>query len=220
MHNIRRSCNALTTLHMSRARLLCYLVLCVSRAVLSIVLGAWSVRCVGRVDWVDCRCFLSFVFLGGARRLELSPCNTQRMSPSTKPVALMPVRRQRREHSPGRRDPDRGTPTRATPNGTSESALTGMPSRRPRLCGHDLPTRIHPAFPATHSSRQCDVITCHCEPHAHTGDSQPLLPRPHSCSLVRTTPSRSPPTFLHIPPFPPSPPQRRAVFPWLSISTS
>ena len=51
-------------------------VLCVSRAVLSVVLGAWSVRCVGRVDWVDCRCFLSFVFLGGARRLELSPCNT------------------------------------------------------------------------------------------------------------------------------------------------
>ena len=28
------------------------------------------------VDCVDCRCFLSFVFLGGARRLELSPCNT------------------------------------------------------------------------------------------------------------------------------------------------
>ena len=27
------------------------------------------------VDWVDCRCFLSLVFLGGARRLELSPCN-------------------------------------------------------------------------------------------------------------------------------------------------
>ena len=52
------------------------LVLCVSLAVLSIVLGAWSVRCVGRVGWVDCRCFLSFVFLGGARRLELSPCNT------------------------------------------------------------------------------------------------------------------------------------------------
>ena len=60
---------------LKRARLLCYLVLCVSRAVLSIVLGAWSVRCVSRVDWVDCRCFLSFVFLSGARRLELSPCN-------------------------------------------------------------------------------------------------------------------------------------------------
>ena len=40
------------------------------------MLGAWSVRCVGWVDWVDCRCFLSFVFLGGARRLVLSPCNT------------------------------------------------------------------------------------------------------------------------------------------------
>ena len=26
---------------------------------------------------VDCRCFLSFVFLSVARRLELSPCNTQ-----------------------------------------------------------------------------------------------------------------------------------------------
>ena len=25
---------------------------------------------------VDCRCSLSFVFLGGSRRLELSPCNT------------------------------------------------------------------------------------------------------------------------------------------------
>ena len=53
------------------------LVLCVSRAVLSVVLGAWSVRFVGWADWVDCRCFLSSVFLGVARRLELSPCNTE-----------------------------------------------------------------------------------------------------------------------------------------------
>ena len=53
-------------------------VLCVSRAVLSVVLGAWSVRCVGWADWVDCGCFLSFVFLGDARRLELSPCNSER----------------------------------------------------------------------------------------------------------------------------------------------
>ena len=56
---------------LKRARLLCYLVLCVSRAVLSVLLGAWSVRFVGWADWVDCRCFLSFVFLGVARRLEL-----------------------------------------------------------------------------------------------------------------------------------------------------
>ena len=49
---------------LKRARLLCELVLCVSRAVLSVVLGAWSVRFV---DWVDCRCFLSFVILGVAR---------------------------------------------------------------------------------------------------------------------------------------------------------
>ena len=32
-------------------------------------------RFVGWAEWVDCRCFLSFVFLGDARRLELSPCN-------------------------------------------------------------------------------------------------------------------------------------------------
>ena len=35
--------------------------------------SAWCLVCeVCRltVDWVDCRCFLSFVFLGGARRLE------------------------------------------------------------------------------------------------------------------------------------------------------
>ena len=61
---------------LKRARLLCYLVVCVSRAVLSVVLGARSVRFVGWADWVDCRCFLSFVFLGVAKRLELSPCNT------------------------------------------------------------------------------------------------------------------------------------------------
>ena len=61
---------------LKRARLLCYSVLCVSRAVLSVVLGAWSVRFVGWADWVECRCFLSFVFLGVARRLELSPCTT------------------------------------------------------------------------------------------------------------------------------------------------
>ena len=41
-----------------------------------VVLGAWSVRFVGWADWVDCRCFLSFVFLGVARRLELSPCHS------------------------------------------------------------------------------------------------------------------------------------------------
>ena len=52
------------------------LVLCVSLAVLSVVLGAWSVRFFGWADRVDCRCFLSSVFLGVARRLELSPCNT------------------------------------------------------------------------------------------------------------------------------------------------
>ena len=42
--------------------------------------SAWCLVCeVCRltVDCVTaCRCFLSFVFLGGARRLELSPCNT------------------------------------------------------------------------------------------------------------------------------------------------
>ena len=63
---------------LKRARLLCYLVLCVSRAVLSVVLGASSVRFAGWADWVDCRCFLSSVFLGVARRLELSPCNTEK----------------------------------------------------------------------------------------------------------------------------------------------
>ena len=72
-----------TRRHMPRALFIrrqtyrtCPVVLCVSRAVLSVVLGAWSVRFVGWADWVDCRCFFSFVFLGVARRLELSPCNT------------------------------------------------------------------------------------------------------------------------------------------------
>ena len=66
---------------LKRARLL---VLCVCRAVLSVVLGAWSVRFIGWADWVDCRCFLSFVFLGVARRLELSPCNTAVCDPQCK----------------------------------------------------------------------------------------------------------------------------------------
>ena len=42
--------------------------------------SAWCLVCeVCRltVECVDCGCFLSFAFLGGARRLELSPCNTQ-----------------------------------------------------------------------------------------------------------------------------------------------
>ena len=41
---------------------------------------AWCLVCVVyrlTVDWLDCRCFLSFVFLGDARRLDLSPCNTR-----------------------------------------------------------------------------------------------------------------------------------------------
>ena len=40
---------------------------------------AWCLVCeVCRltVDCVDCKSFLSFVFLGGASRFELSPCNT------------------------------------------------------------------------------------------------------------------------------------------------
>ena len=46
--------------------------------------SAWCLVCEVcqlTVDWVDCKCFLSFVFLGGARRLELSPCNTTRTTP-------------------------------------------------------------------------------------------------------------------------------------------
>ena len=62
---------------LKRARLMCKLVLCVFQAVLSVVLGAWSVMFVGWADWVDCRCFFSCVFLGVARRLELSPCITE-----------------------------------------------------------------------------------------------------------------------------------------------
>ena len=45
--------------------------------------GAWCLVCeVCRltVDWVDCRYSLSFVFLGGARCLALSPCNILFMS--------------------------------------------------------------------------------------------------------------------------------------------
>ena len=41
--------------------------------------SAWCLVCArfaGWADWVHCRCFLSFVFLGDARRLDLSPCNT------------------------------------------------------------------------------------------------------------------------------------------------
>ena len=49
-----------------------------------------TVRFVGWADWVDCRCFLSFVFLGVARRLELSPCNTMGTSawPNTERLEL------------------------------------------------------------------------------------------------------------------------------------
>ena len=50
--------------------------------------GAWSVRFVGWADWVDCRCFLSFVFLGVARPLELSPCNTKGQPDPSCPARL------------------------------------------------------------------------------------------------------------------------------------
>ena len=33
--------------------------------------------CTSLLCTVDCRCFLSFVFVGGARRLELCPCVTR-----------------------------------------------------------------------------------------------------------------------------------------------
>ena len=42
--------------------------------------SAWCLVCEVcqlTVYWVDCRCFLSFVFLAGARSFELSPCNTK-----------------------------------------------------------------------------------------------------------------------------------------------
>ena len=61
-----------------RARLLCWLVLCILTPGLPFD-SAWCLVCELRrvtVVWVDCRCFLSFVYLGGAWRLVLSPCNT------------------------------------------------------------------------------------------------------------------------------------------------
>ena len=39
---------------------------------------AWVWRDARFLSFFLCRCFLSFVFLGDARRFELSPCNTQR----------------------------------------------------------------------------------------------------------------------------------------------
>ena len=68
---------------------------------LSVVIGAWSVRCVGWADWVDCSCFLSFVFLGDARRLEHSPCNT-----------FLPASHGTRWRSAGRWRPPRRSSTR------------------------------------------------------------------------------------------------------------
>ena len=50
-----------------------------SRAALSMAACAWCLVCELcrlTVIWVGCRCVLSFVILGGARRLELSPFNT------------------------------------------------------------------------------------------------------------------------------------------------
>jgi len=49
---------------------------------------AWSLVCeVCRMTagWVDCRCFLSFVFVGGAMRLGLSPCNREERTGHTYP---------------------------------------------------------------------------------------------------------------------------------------
>ena len=43
--------------------------------------GAWCLVCevwLLAVVSVDCRCSLSFVFLGGARCLERSPCYTEK----------------------------------------------------------------------------------------------------------------------------------------------
>ena len=53
---------------------------CASRLLGYPLESAWclvSELCRLTVVWADCRCVLSLVFLGGARRLELSPCNTR-----------------------------------------------------------------------------------------------------------------------------------------------
>ena len=54
--------------------------------------SAWCLvreLCGSTVDWVDCRCFLPFVFLGGARLLKHSPCNTALVLPARqKPVTI------------------------------------------------------------------------------------------------------------------------------------
>ena len=47
--------------------------------------SAWCLvceLCLLTVVWIDCRCFLSFVFLGGAKRLGLSPCYTEKATPA------------------------------------------------------------------------------------------------------------------------------------------
>ena len=61
------------------AWLLCWLVLCALTPGL-LFRYCWCLvceLCLLTAVWVDCRCVLSFVFLGGARRMELSPCNTE-----------------------------------------------------------------------------------------------------------------------------------------------
>jgi len=54
---------------------------------------AWCLVCElcrSTVVWADCRRFLSLVFLSGARRLELSPCNTTHVRGSERQVPRLP----------------------------------------------------------------------------------------------------------------------------------
>ena len=79
---------------------------------------AWTLvceLCPLKVVWVDCGCFLSFGFLGGASRLELSPFHTIIM-PTAKPdAASSPQTRHMHAgmclHVPGHQEDSRTVPT-------------------------------------------------------------------------------------------------------------
>ena len=76
-----------------------------------------SVRFVGWADWVDCRCSLSFVFLGVARRLELSPCNTEK--------APLARHRPERQHNAGS-----NRRKQCSPNETKPYSKPTLPRKR------------------------------------------------------------------------------------------
>ena len=113
---------------------------------------AWSVRFVGWANWVDYRCFLSFVFLGVARRLELSPCNTG--TPTKQTTANQHNSQTKHQRKGSRITPIRNAAVHTSSTATPRHHYASPAGSSPDPLSQRSPLRSTTVVPHRHHSHQ------------------------------------------------------------------